>query len=58
MTIYCFGANHNNYADFDGPKWKFWIDSFNSLLQDGGPYLTPVGEAYNKPWHLDEYNPY
>lgn len=40
----------------DESPW-FWLDSYNSLLQENGPYLTAVGEAYNKPWHLEEFKP-
>ena len=43
----------------------FWLDSFNSLLDtdapgknNGQPILTEVGKVYDKPWHLEMYNPY
>ena len=39
------------YEDHDHSGY-FWLDSYNSLLQEDGPFLTKVGEAYNKPWHL------
>ena len=39
------------YEDHNHEGW-FWLDSNNSLLQEKGPYLTEVGNAYDKPWHL------
>ena len=43
----------------------FWLDSYNSLLDtdapgqnNGQPILTEVGKVYDKPWHLEMYNPY
>ena len=47
----------------DPGSW-FWLDSYNSLLDTdelekiGQPILTEVGKAYDKPWHLEMYNPY
>ena len=35
----------------------FWIDSNNSLLKLDKPELSIVGEAYDKPWHLEKYKP-
>ena len=36
----------------------FCLDTKNSLLKQDAPELTAVGEAYDKPWHLEKYNPY
>jgi len=37
----------------DDTQW-FWIDPVNSLLKFEESKLTRVGEAYNKPWHLEK----
>ena len=28
-----------------------------SLMEDKHPKLTLVGQAYDKPWHLEQYRP-
>jgi len=38
------------YPNFDNSS-NFWLDPLNSLLEEEGPFLTPVGQAYDKPWH-------
>ena len=38
-------------------EW-FCLDNKNSLLEQDAPELTAVGRAYDKPWHLEKYNPY
>ena len=35
----------------------FWLDSYNSLLEDSGPTLSAVGKAFDHPWHLEKYKP-
>ena len=35
----------------------FWLDSNNSLMKENKSELTKVGEAYDKPWHMEEYRP-
>ena len=37
----------------DDTQW-FWIDPVNSLLEFEESKLTRVGEAYNRPWHLEK----
>ena len=44
--------NHGQEHD----EW-FWIDSDCSLLDLEHPKLSLVGEAYDKPWHLEEFRP-
>ena len=36
---------------------SFWVDSVNSLLEYNATKLTRVGEAYNRPYHLDTFRP-
>ena len=36
---------------------SFWVDSVNTLLEYNATKLTKVGEAYNKPYHLDTFRP-
>ena len=43
---------HDNWTN----PW-FWLDSYNSLLEEDEPILTDVGKAYDHPWHLDIYKP-
>ena len=59
--IHKYSWFYTRYYDFTCPdpdnEW-FCLDSKNSLLQADAPALTAVGEAYDKPWHLQKYNPY
>ena len=41
--------NHDEEHDEND---TFWNDSYNSLVEQEHPRLTPVGQAYDKPWHL------
>ena len=49
---------YENEACPDPNNQYFCLDTKNSLLKQDAPELTAVGEAYDKPWHLEKYNPY
>ena len=46
---------YEDHESEDNP-W-FWLDSYNSLLQLNSSELTPVGQAYNQPWHEEQFRP-
>ena len=55
--IHRYAWYYPRYYENHAHEGWFWIDSYNSLLHENGPYLTAVGEAYNFPWHLEKYRP-
>jgi len=44
------------YEEYDDSGW-FWLDPINSLIEQNSTHATKVGNAYNVPWHLEQYKP-
>jgi len=43
------------YIDHDHTDPWFWLDSNNSLMEQDRAELSLVGQAYDKPWHLESF---
>ena len=50
-------TRYYEHHDHENDYPYFWLDSYNSLLQLNSSELTPVGVAYNKPWHEEQFRP-